>query len=260
MNISQQPSFRSARRGFSLVEVVVAIGVLALLLAGFLAIFTPAANNIKRSIGVKEANRLAETLTNEMGVLRANQTTTYDSAFEKAFEWIKDSNEATKAVVLYTYKATPFESSFAGTSTADTDGNLEPFIEDGAIGRDYIAQTVARRVGDQDSLIEKEIDPKALIGNVYVMRMCQLVRDERSTAKQLIMKATDYGTIYDDPEKVGNGATVVTDVKNYQSAVLPVQAEIYVLPSNSYKYLINGTWSFEKIGEPLTTINLAISR
>jgi prepilin-type N-terminal cleavage/methylation domain-containing protein len=40
-------------RGFTLLETVIAIGVLAVLLTGFIIVFAPAAEGIKKSINVQ---------------------------------------------------------------------------------------------------------------------------------------------------------------------------------------------------------------
>ena len=57
-------SFR--KRGFTLLETVIAIGVLAVLLTGFMIVFAPAAAGIRKSINVQEADRLASTVEQEL--------------------------------------------------------------------------------------------------------------------------------------------------------------------------------------------------
>ena len=47
-------------------ETVIAIGVLAVLLTGFMIVFAPAAAGIRKSINVQEADRLASTLEQEL--------------------------------------------------------------------------------------------------------------------------------------------------------------------------------------------------
>ena len=47
------------RRGFTLMETVIAIGVLALLLTAFLAVFGPATSGLRKAISIQEADRLA---------------------------------------------------------------------------------------------------------------------------------------------------------------------------------------------------------
>ncbi|MCP5533718.1 MAG: prepilin-type N-terminal cleavage/methylation domain-containing protein, partial [Akkermansiaceae bacterium] len=45
-----QPASIIRRRGFTLLETVIAIGVLAVLLTGFILVFAPAAAGIKKAI------------------------------------------------------------------------------------------------------------------------------------------------------------------------------------------------------------------
>jgi len=58
-------STNTFRRGFTLMETVIAIGVLAVLLTAFMAVFGPATRGVRRSINVQEADRLAATLEKE---------------------------------------------------------------------------------------------------------------------------------------------------------------------------------------------------
>ena len=60
----------SRKRAFTLLETVIAIGVLAVLLTGFMIVFAPAAAGIRKSINVQEADRLASSLEQELVTLR----------------------------------------------------------------------------------------------------------------------------------------------------------------------------------------------
>ncbi|MEN9974751.1 MAG: hypothetical protein RLZZ282_757, partial [Verrucomicrobiota bacterium] len=58
--------FSSRHRAFTLIETVIAIGVLAVLLTGFMMVFAPAAAGIRSSLSLHEADRLSSTLEQEM--------------------------------------------------------------------------------------------------------------------------------------------------------------------------------------------------
>ena len=76
----------SSRKGFSLVEVVIAIGIVAMLLTTFMAVFGPAQKNINKALGSADANRLVHTLENEMAILRPGEEAAYNSSsFEILF-------------------------------------------------------------------------------------------------------------------------------------------------------------------------------
>ena len=87
-----QSSFRKC--GFTLIETVIAIGVLAVLLTGFIIVFAPAAAGIKNSVNLQAADRLASTLEQELVTLRKGQKDDDDkefaTGFDKAFDWIKN--------------------------------------------------------------------------------------------------------------------------------------------------------------------------
>ena len=91
----------SARRtGFTLMETVIAIGVIALLITGFVAVFAPAVQGIRRSISSEEANRLTSTLEQELVTLRSGQQpSAATSGFAKAFDWINGSGNETTALL-----------------------------------------------------------------------------------------------------------------------------------------------------------------
>jgi prepilin-type N-terminal cleavage/methylation domain-containing protein len=87
------PSFLRPR-GFTLMETVIAIGVLSVLLTGFLIVFIPAADGIKKSISIQEADRLVAVLEQELVSSRPGETPSNADAatgFEKALWRIRDS-------------------------------------------------------------------------------------------------------------------------------------------------------------------------
>ena len=87
-----------------------ALGVVAVLLSGFLIVFAPAAKGIKESINSKAATRLVNTLEQELVSLRGNaQSAEFSTGFDKAFEYIKGSigtatNPADPENALLVYK------------------------------------------------------------------------------------------------------------------------------------------------------------
>jgi type II secretory pathway pseudopilin PulG len=154
-----------SRRAFTLMETVIAIGVLVVLLTGFLAVFTPATLGIRRSISSQQANRLTTTLERELVTIRTGQSpTTAKTGFDKAFDWIQKSNTAASAILVYQYRG--------DTSTLRSDGSPQPLDNiSGQPGTDYIIQSIARRV-DDTLLLE---DLKAIDGAIFYVKTKQLV-------------------------------------------------------------------------------------
>ena len=230
--------------GFTLMESVIAIGIVAVLLTTFLAVFGPATQGIRRALSAQEADRLAEALVVELQVLRSEDQG-YDSPFDKAFQWIEKSGEEDGAVFLYNYRGDP---------ASIRNGRMEPYeLEGGEAGRDYILQAGIRRSGDL--LLLEEL--KAVEGPVYSVNMLQLVFDDGK------LITGEPGKIVDPHD--GNKAA--SDPDEYPEAVIAFSAEFYVLKTNSVNYVENlkiedddADGRPDNLGRALFTRNLAVRR
>jgi len=233
----------SRKRGFTLVETVIAIGVLAVLLTGFIIVFAPAAAGIKKSINLQAADRLASTLELELVTLRKGNPGT--TGFAKAFEWIKSSNTGTvdNALLVYQYRGSL-------TAASRDDGTPEPVakITDQVVGKDYNVQSMVRRKDDAKFLQ----DFPAIEGGVYLVKCTQLVFDPATGA----LKAGIAGTISDP--KTGSAAA---SADAYPEAVMAFKADFYALPAKSEGYFgapFGKTYTNAK--KPVFTRNLAVRR
>ena len=226
-------------------ETVIAIAVIAVLVTGFIAVFAPAIDGIRRSISIEEANRLTSTLERELVTVRdGQQPANPPTGFDKAFEWIRESNTAENALLIYQYRGT------IGSNRAD-DNTPTPFTAtDGVSGRDFVTVPMLRRRGDT-KLAE---DFQALEGRVYVVRCTQLLHRNdgnlvRGTLGQIVNSGAD--------------GSPVTSANNFNEAVLPFAAEFFMLPSRDPQYL-NGpgltTFFNERMRRPMFTRNLAVRR
>jgi hypothetical protein len=111
-----------------------AIAVVAVLLTSFLAVFGPATATIRRAVSAQDADRLVSALESELSTLRESERgVDRQTAFDKAFEWIQDSNSLSNAIVLFNYR---------GDTSEINDGELAPYTsENGAPGTDYTTQS-----------------------------------------------------------------------------------------------------------------------
>jgi prepilin-type N-terminal cleavage/methylation domain-containing protein len=250
---------KKTRKGFSLVEVMIAIGIVAILLTTFMTVFGPAQQSINRSIGISDANRLVATLENEMAILRTGEETKYQdgdgnaSAFEKAFQWIKDSDQKTDAIIVYQYLAYPNEVNKDNTLEAITtkDAQGDSFLP----GKDYITQTVARRLShDPDGQIPKELTPGVVSGNVYVARFTQLVKNATTGGLELGTEGEIVSIDEKGAEKKASNST------NYEEAYITAQVEFFQLPTNIAGYVTGGAWDFSSLGAPVAVQNIAVRR
>ncbi|MEP2775433.1 MAG: prepilin-type N-terminal cleavage/methylation domain-containing protein [Luteolibacter sp.] len=232
------------RAGFTLMETVIAIGVLAVLLTGFLAVFTPAAQGIRRSIDAQQADRLASSLEREMVTLREGEkTATITTGFAKAFDWLQKGNDPTKAILVYQYRG--------DTSSMRADGTPDPLITiDGQPGDTYTVQTMARRLDDP----QLEDDIKAIEGRMFFVKPEQLV----FTGGQ--MKTDGAGKL--QYLNSSGSLTVAADSASYLDAVIAFSAEFHSIPSKNITYLKSTGFKdlFANAKNPVFTRNLAVRR
>lgn len=230
------------KRGFTLLETVIAIGVLAVLLTGFMYVFAPASEGIKRAINIQAADRLASTLEQELVTLRDGQTPTDAvTGFAKAYDWIKESNTSAEALIIYQYRG--------DFSSFRKDGSSVPVVtvKDKLAGRDYTLQTMLRR--KSDSFFKADLP--AVEGEVYYVKCKQLIF-EGETLK------TGVGGSIVDP-KTG---TALAGAENYPEAVIAFTADFYSLRNkNPTTFEAALDTAFQKTtNKPVFTRNLAIRR
>jgi prepilin-type N-terminal cleavage/methylation domain-containing protein len=240
----KNPCITLRRSGFTLLETVIAIGVLAVLLTGFMVVFAPAAAGIKRSISVQEADRLASTLEQELVTLRGQQELTkFKTGFGKAFDFIKESHKSGEALLIYQYRGS--------LSSSRTDETPEPVtnIQSKLPGKDYVVQTMVRRKSDP----EFKKDLAALEGGIYLVKCTQLI------FKSGELKPGTAGTIADP--KGSNSATANAD--DYPEAVIAFSADFFTLPVRSSSFFDSPTGfnkSFTNAKKAVFTRNLAVRR
>jgi prepilin-type N-terminal cleavage/methylation domain-containing protein len=231
---------KTQRGGFTLLETVIAIGVLAVLLTGFLAVFAPAAAGIRRSINVQEADRLTSALERELTTLRGPEVAQYTTGFNKAYDWIEKSNTGGEAILVYQYRGNP--------SSLRPDGTAEPVVTlTGLPGEAYILQPIARRISDAE--LQRDLD--ALEGGVFLVKCTQLVFNGGQ------LQPGTPGSIV-SPDGAGAGGSAET----YPEAVIAFAAEFHSMPSRSPAYFRGAAFQtrFAEFKNPVFTRNLAVRR
>ena len=213
-------------------ETVIAIGVLALLLTGFLAVFAPATAGIRKAVSIQEADRLAFALQKELVLLR-NDSSDYDTGFEKAFQWIEGSSDNNAALLVYQFRAKI-------PVSLRSDGTPEPFTGAGGIsGENFVIQPMVRQKSDG----ELQLDLKALEGRVYATKLVQLVFENGEFVRGL-----------DGNIEPGD------DADSFPEAVIPFAAEFHLLPNSSYNYINGSKFNIAEFDRPVFTRNLAVRR
>ena len=236
---------KQSRSGFTLMETLLAIAVVAVLLTTFLAVFGPATNTIRRAISVQDADRLASALEKEMSTLRPTETGQYDTAFSKAFNWISTSGTLDNAIILFNYR---------GDTGNITNGQLNPYTgNNGTIGQDYLVQPAVRQLGANTPDLENLMD--AAEGRAFVVIMRQLVPGGNGG---LTPSGAGAGI-------VSAAGTAAGNAESFEDAVIAFQADFYVLPANTYAYATGplaqgGSNLATTLGEPLFSRALAVRR
>jgi len=238
MIISQKTPFK---RGFTLAESVIALGILVVLITGFLAVFGPAATAIRKTLSGEDASRMQATLEVEMSVLReGRESQIYDSPFEKAFTWISRSHERGGSVFLYNYRADLTQVRSDGSYGAREDVS-------GVAGQDYLIQPMARRL--DDPLLEEDFE--ALEGRVFFVKMTQLVFGPGG------LRVSDKIGEIVDPHDVGSDFT--NNVKEFPESTILFEAEFYRLPTRSFNY-VTGAFDPLEFTRPVFRRNMGVSR
>jgi len=243
--MKSSPHTASQRSGFTLMETVIAIGVLAILLTSFMAVFGPAAANLRRAISVQEADRLVASLDLEMTTVHSSENNQYTSGFDKAYNWIIDSSKSEKALLLYQYRGNP--------AKLRDDGSMEPYTTPGGTaGKDYVVQPMVRQ-RDNSSLKD---DIAALEGPIYTVTMTQLI------FKDGHLDEGQAGSV-EPPDKsdTSSSASAGSGSDGYPAAVIAFEAEFYLIPNSSIDYVKpGGKFDPTKLGKPLFTNNMAVRR
>lgn len=232
------------RKAFTLMETVIAIGVVAVLLTGFIVVFGPAAQGIKKAINVQVADSLSSALERDLVELDRkapyDSATSYPTGFDKAFDAIKNSDKADNAWIVYQYRAQPPSSGNQDAFIGSLSGKLA--------GKDYFVKAVARR--KDDSRVADEL--KAVEGAAYLVKMTQLVTGTSG------LEPGTAGTIR-DPKSGGAAANTAND---YPEAVIAFTAEFHPLPSSKDTFVAGAGFgtAFSKAKTPTFSRNMAVRR
>lgn len=239
--------------GFTLMETVIAIGVLSVLLTGFMIVFTPAADGIRRAISTQEADRLLTALSNEL--VNPRLPAEGATGFDKAFLWIKDSTgavsttdggNADNALLLFQYRGDP-------NPTNVVNGAPRPVVSVAGLraGQNYTLVPILRR---RSAVSENEL--KAAEGPVYLVKCVQLVFQDNALGV-----TTSRGQII-NPQVGANPAGPFNAAADYPDATLSFQAEFYPLPSKAHGYVSGSSFAtfYQRAVRPSFVRNLAVRR
>ena len=209
---------------FTLIETVISIGILATLLAVFMAMFGVATESLHGSISGREANRLISALDRELSILRTGEEVgDIRSAFDKAYSWIDKSSRGEGNIFLYSYLGDP--------ANVRDDGSYEPVLSGGDV--EAVAAPVARFVEGGSIPDEMREELGAVSGPVLFVRATQLVYEDGELVRG------EPGVIPPHEGQVPLPGRGLSDSAAYPEAVIAFEADFFLLPTNEPEYVAN---------------------
>lgn len=239
------------RGGFTLVETLLAIGLVGVLLSLFLVVFVPARGMIRQALARQEAERITTVLRTELNTLRGNQQasqtaqtstpTSFITPFDKAFYWMQKCDKPGTAIVIFSYRADTREG-------LRPDGTYPPLPANQNQPNGH-SQLVTIACPMDDPVHSKEI--KDAVGNVFVVRMTELEQQPNGSFKVAPKPGTIKGA--QSPERF-----IIGENNNLRGAIVYYRADFYIMaPPNPARYK-NKPW--KRLGRPAFSANLTFRR
>lgn len=239
------------RGGFTLVETLLAIGLVGVLLSLFLVVFVPARGMIRQALARQEAERITTVLRTELNTLRGNQQasqtaqtstpTSFVTPFDKAFYWMQKCDKPGTAIVIFSYRADTREG-------LRPDGTYPPLPANQNQPNGH-SQLVTIACPMDDPVHSKEI--KDAVGNVFVVRMTELEQQPNGSFKVAPKPGTIKGA--QSPERF-----IIEENNNLRGAIVYYRADFYIMaPPNPARYK-NKPW--KRLGRPAFSANLTFRR
>ena len=248
MKTSRSPK----RKGFTIIETLIAIGVIGVLLSIFLTLFVPAKSMVRAALTRQESEKLTSVLRAELDTLRPHETASanakrstdkeYISAFDKAFYWFSKSRKPSSALVIFSYRADTSKPLRKNGSYPALRGNRNIPSNNGQI------MTVACSM--DDGSFKNEI--RNSIGPVFIVKMTQLVPQNNGD-----FKLSNKPGFIEQARTPGEFASAENAALPW-GAIVYYRAEFYQMsPPDPARY---STRKWEGMGKPLFSANMSFRR
>ena len=252
------------RKGFTLTETVLAIGIVGVLLVVFVAMFFPARRSVQAALTIQESDRIVKTLEGELNIVRPSERPQgneristpkrYVSAFDKAFYWMIATTSPANTILVYNYRGDL-------NKPVRADGTYAPYTSGvGVPGSGTVLVPAYTLAGNR----ERWEDFKALVGPVFAVRMTQLVVDKKSNNFRYVLSPYPghISNPYNFKDRVTKPEYYVYDTSDKNTpawgAEVMYYAEFFQLNSPSPERLAGMKW--EQLKQPVFSRNLAFRR
>ena len=254
-------TFLKNRKGFTLMETVIAIGIIGVLLVVFVSLFVPAKRIVRTALAQQSRERIINTLKTEMDIVRSHEQAPsdakqssegkYTSAFDKAFYWIRKTKSPSTAIAIFSYRGDL-------SQPRRNDGSLRPVTGQKDIpGQNSMLVNTACLMDDT----ERISDMKYAVGPVFLVKLTQLIRSGNGTYET----AKSPGSL-GNPNTKGQGIQTpdryVYDTTNPKETPwggsIMCRAEFYLLTPPDPNRVKNKTW--DDMGKPFIETNLPFRR
>lgn len=258
-------SVHSSRRGFTLVEVALAIVIVSVVILAAIGLLLPSQRAIDEVLSGGQATRLRQEIEKEFSVLRPGEASaSVKTPFDKAYNTMKNGNSQNGLLCAFFYRAEK--------SATATDGRLRPFtgdVREKRAGEDYVVQAAVMPIAEfSGSGGYKE----AIEGRLFVVRLLPLegLVSENPVAPQPALEAP----LKPLPAQTGT-STPLADFLSanpseaYPLAVIPAAAEFYEASDADNPGVLFNAMANPKTGttpggkaavRPVITLNVGFNR
>lgn len=248
----KKTSFFELRRGFTLMETLLAVALVGTLLSIFLTVFVPARGMVQQALTRQDAERITGILRAEMSFLRADEEApssanasspnSYLSAFDKSFFWLKGCSKPSSSIVIFSYRA-----DMSKTPRADGSFPAVPAAKS-VPGRNCQLVSIACPMDDR---IHKD-DIANAVGPVFLVRLTQLEQKKNGEFKAVSTPGTIAAA--NSPNQFSSRP----GDNNAWGGVIFCRADFFLMsPPNPSRYK-GKTWN--QLGRPLFSSNLSFHR
>lgn len=235
-------NLKQMKKGFTLMETLLAMALVATLVSIFLTVFVPSRRMVQEAITKQDAERVAGILKAEVATLRTSDRKLYKTSFDKGFSWLQKTSHPSSSIVVFSYRA-----DMSGAQKAD---GTYPAVLPGKQTKLANTQILTVACPVDDPLHKDDI--RFSVGPAFLVKMTQLTPNNRGE----MVLAPKPGVIQgaSSPDQYCSDANSKTPF----GAVIFYRADFYLMsPPNPDRY--KGR-SWDTLGRPVFSSNLSFTR